>query len=193
MCWPTIRTEDPLKRWLFAAGFAAAIAPGAAQAHLTHHEAVAYGRAYGHVVHVLGHRAAGCKLIGPKASCRHTTDQMVRRSTQTLHRMLAPAPTPAAPAPAASASAATTAQNTTSYSGGYSIPSYIVQCESGGNWSAVNPTSGAGGAYQVMPQSWAAYGGLKYAPDAQDATPAEQSIIAARIYADVGPSAWTCG
>ena len=43
--------------------------------------------------------------------------------------------------------------------GPYSIPAYIVMCESGGNYSAVNPSSGAGGAYQILPSTWELYGG----------------------------------
>ena len=74
-------------------------------------------------------------------------------------------------------------------SGGYTIPSGVVQCESGGNYSAVNPSSGAGGAYQILPSTWAAYGGQGLP---QDASPAEQGRIAAEIYANQGPSAWTC-
>lgn len=77
----------------------------------------------------------------------------------------------------------------TSYSSGYSIPSSIVMCESGGDWGAVNLSSGAGGAYQILPSTWAAYGGSG-AP--QDASPAEQSAIAAQIYADSGGAAWVC-
>lgn len=73
--------------------------------------------------------------------------------------------------------------------GPYSIPTYIVMCESGGNYSAVNPTSGAGGAYQILPSTWALYGG-KGAP--QDAPKAEQDRIAAEIWADSGSSAWAC-
>jgi len=76
-----------------------------------------------------------------------------------------------------------------SSSGGYTIPAYIVQCESGGNYSAVNPTSGAGGAYQILPSTWQAYGGQGLP---QDASPAEQGAIAAKIWAAQGPSAWTC-
>lgn len=76
-----------------------------------------------------------------------------------------------------------------SYSGGYSIPASIVQCESGGNWSAVNPSSGAGGAYQILPSTWAAYGGQGLP---QNASPAEQSRIAAAIWARQGASAWVC-
>jgi septal ring factor EnvC (AmiA/AmiB activator) len=76
------------------------------------------------------------------------------------------------------------------YLGGpYSIPTYIVMCESGGNYHAVNSSSGAGGAYQILPSTWAAYGG-QGAP--QDAPKAEQDRIAAEIWADSGPSAWAC-
>lgn len=99
---------------------------------------------------------------------------------------------PPAPAPAPVTPTATTTTTTTSASygsGGYSIPSGIVQCESGGNWGAVNASSGAGGAYQILPSTWAAYGGTG---SPQNASPAEQSAIAARIYAAQGPSAWTC-
>ena len=73
--------------------------------------------------------------------------------------------------------------------GPYSIPTYIVMCESGGNYSALNPSSGAGGAYQILPSTWALYGG-KGAP--QDAPKAEQDRIAAEIWADSGGGAWVC-
>jgi septal ring factor EnvC (AmiA/AmiB activator) len=73
--------------------------------------------------------------------------------------------------------------------GPYSIPTYIVMCESGGDYSALNPTSGAGGAYQILPSTWEAYGG-KGLP--HEASKAEQDRIAAEIWADSGPSAWAC-
>jgi peptidoglycan hydrolase CwlO-like protein len=76
------------------------------------------------------------------------------------------------------------------YLGGpYSIPTYIVMCESGGNYHALNSSSGAGGAYQILPSTWRAYGG-QGAP--QDAPKAEQDRIAAEIWRDSGPSAWAC-
>jgi septal ring factor EnvC (AmiA/AmiB activator) len=74
--------------------------------------------------------------------------------------------------------------------GPYSIPTYIVLCESGGNYSAVNPSSGAGGAYQVLPSTWELYGGQG---EPQNAPKAEQDRIAAEIWADSGSSAWVCG
>lgn len=74
--------------------------------------------------------------------------------------------------------------------GPYAIPTYIVICESGGNYSALNPSSGAGGAYQIIPSTWRLYGG-KGLP--HEASKAEQDRIAAEIWADSGPSAWVCG
>jgi septal ring factor EnvC (AmiA/AmiB activator) len=74
--------------------------------------------------------------------------------------------------------------------GPYSIPTYIVMCESGGNYSALNPSSGAGGAYQVLPSTWELYGGQG---EPQNAPKAEQDRIAGEIWADSGSSAWVCG
>jgi peptidoglycan hydrolase-like protein with peptidoglycan-binding domain len=90
---------------------------------------------------------------------------------------------------ATSGSGASTSTRGYSSRGGYTIPSGIVSCESGGNYSAVNPSSGAGGAYQILPSTWQAYGGQGRP---QDASPAEQGRIAAAIYANQGASAWSC-
>jgi peptidoglycan hydrolase CwlO-like protein len=76
------------------------------------------------------------------------------------------------------------------YLGGpYAIPTSIVMCESGGNYHAYNPSSGAGGAYQILPSTWRAYGG-EGAP--QNGSKAEQDRIAGEIWRDSGPSAWSC-
>ena len=77
------------------------------------------------------------------------------------------------------------------YLGGpYSIPTYIVMCESGGDYGALNASSGAGGAYQIMPATWEAYGGTGLP---HEASKAEQDRIAALIYADSGTAPWVCG
>ncbi len=73
--------------------------------------------------------------------------------------------------------------------GPYSIPTYIVMCESGGDYGAVNPSSGAGGAYQILPSTWDLYDGQG---EPQTAPKAEQDRIAAEIWADSGGSAWVC-
>lgn len=103
-----------------------------------------------------------------------------------------PQPTATAPASETGSAEPSAAGGTSGSTGssGYSIPSSIVQCESGGNYSAVNPSSGAGGAYQILPSTWHAYGGQGLP---QDASPAEQSRIASEIYASQGSSAWSCG
>jgi septal ring factor EnvC (AmiA/AmiB activator) len=73
--------------------------------------------------------------------------------------------------------------------GPYSIPTYIVMCESGGDYGAVNPSSGAGGAYQILPSTWELYGGQG---EPQNAPKAEQDRIAGEIWADSGGGAWVC-
>jgi peptidoglycan hydrolase-like protein with peptidoglycan-binding domain len=93
------------------------------------------------------------------------------------------------PPPTSSPSAASSPSPAGSGTSGYTVPSGIVQCESGGNYSAVNPQSGAGGAYQIMPSTWQAYGGQGLP---QNAPKADQDRIAAEIYAAQGSSAWTC-
>ncbi len=91
---------------------------------------------------------------------------------------------------AAQAAAVGTGAGAPAYLGGpYAIPTYIVMCESGGNYNALNPSSGAGGAYQILPSTWRAYGGQG---SPQDAPKAEQDRIAGEIWRDSGPSAWSC-
>ena len=62
-------------------------------------------------------------------------------------------------------------------------------CESGGNYGAVNPDSGAGGAYQILPSTWELYGGEG---KPQHGSQAQQDEIASQIWADSGSSAWVC-
>jgi len=76
-----------------------------------------------------------------------------------------------------------------SWFGDWAIPQAIVLCESGGNYSALNPSSGAGGAYQILPSTWKAYGG-KGLP--HQGSRSEQDRIAALIWRDSGSGAWVC-
>jgi peptidoglycan hydrolase CwlO-like protein len=80
-------------------------------------------------------------------------------------------------------------QEVSDWMGDWAIPESIVMCESGGSWDAVNPTSGAGGAYQILPSTWDLYGGEG---DPEDASPGEQTAVAEQIWADSGASAWEC-
>lgn len=111
---------------------------------------------------------------------------LVAEKAAVLERWLHPPEvTPAeTTAPASPGYVAESATGVTSGSG-YAIPADIVACESGGDYGAVNPSSGATGAYQILPSTSAAYG-------CDLSTPAGQDACAAAIYADVGSSAWEC-
>jgi Transglycosylase-like domain len=110
-----------------------------------------------------------------KSKCKH-----LRRSSRTFKRWLAPPPAPILAGDRSSANAAPP------YAGGaYSIPSDIVMCESGGDYGAVNPSSGAYGAYQIMPSTAAALG-------CDLSTPAGQDACAAEVWAVQGRGAWVC-
>jgi hypothetical protein len=81
------------------------------------------------------------------------------------------------------------------------VPSYIVSCESGGNYRAINTSSGAGGKYQILPSTWQSeisklrhyiirLAGGDRGP--QHSSPLLQDKIAAMIWRDSGSSAWSC-
>jgi resuscitation-promoting factor RpfC len=93
-------------------------------------------------------------------------------------------------APAAtSAGTESSAPAAASYSGAPgSFQSCVIQAESGGNASAVNPSSGAGGLYQFLPSTWQALG---FSGLPQDASVAEQNAAFAKEYAESGTSAWS--
>ncbi len=63
----------------------------------------------------------------------------------------------------------------------------VISRESGGNASAVNPTSGAGGLYQFLPSTWASLG---YGGRPQDAPVWQQNEAFQRLYASAGTSPW---
>jgi peptidoglycan hydrolase-like protein with peptidoglycan-binding domain len=90
----------------------------------------------------------------------------------------------------ASASRSSEVSDSSSDAGsGYALPMSIVMCESRGNYHAVNPQTGAGGAYQIEPATWRAYGGTG---QPQNASKSEQDRIAAKIYHQSGSSQWQC-
>jgi len=73
--------------------------------------------------------------------------------------------------------------------GPWAIPTPIVMCESGGRNLPPN-YAGASGYYQIMPGTWAQYGGP--GPAAYLAPKYVQDTIAAKIWAGGGPSQWVC-
>ena len=101
----------------------------------------------------------------------------------------APAPPVSAAAPVAAAAPVTQPASTATYGGASgSYEACVIAAESGGNPSAVNPSSGAGGLYQFLPSTWAALGhsGLP-----QNASVAEQNQAFQQEYAQSGTSAWS--
>ena len=69
----------------------------------------------------------------------------------------------------------------------------VAMCESSGNWS-INTGNGYFGGLQFSPSTWAAFGGLAYAPRADLASKSQQIAIAEKVLAVQGPGAWpTCG
>jgi muramidase (phage lysozyme) len=74
---------------------------------------------------------------------------------------------------------------------GFAIPKAIVMCESGGNYGALNPSTGAGGAYQFLPETYKGLGGKAEAPHL--APKEEQDRLAAKLWADgQGRGNWEC-
>lgn len=63
----------------------------------------------------------------------------------------------------------------------------IIQRESGGNPSAVNPSSGAGGLFQFLPSTWASLG---YSGAPQNASVATQYAAFEKLYAEMGRAPW---
>ncbi|MGW3203074.1 transglycosylase family protein [Streptomyces sp. NPDC001135] len=69
----------------------------------------------------------------------------------------------------------------------------VAQCESGGNWS-INTGNGFYGGLQFSASTWAAYGGTAYAPQANQATKAQQIAVAEKVLGAQGKGAWpVCG
>jgi muramidase (phage lysozyme) len=75
--------------------------------------------------------------------------------------------------------------------GDFSIPQGVVMCESGGNYRAKNPSSGAGGAYQFLPDTYKGLGGRYAAPEL--APKWEQDQLAAKLWnGGAGAGNWEC-
>lgn len=69
----------------------------------------------------------------------------------------------------------------------------VAECESGGAWSA-NDGNGYYGGLQLTQENWESYGGLQYAPSADQASRSQQIAVAEKVLDDQGLVAWpTCG
>lgn len=110
------------------------------------------------------------------------TKAEVVASTKRMDASLSP-PEPVTTATATSA----TTTSTTSYSSG-AVSSSTVQCESGGDYTAVNP-AGYYGAYQFDQGTWDAYAPSGYqGVNPAEAPPAVQDAAAAAVPYDAWPS-----
>ncbi|WP_063795035.1 MULTISPECIES: transglycosylase family protein [Streptomycetaceae] len=65
----------------------------------------------------------------------------------------------------------------------------VAACEATGNW-AINSGNGFYGGLQFTSSTWAAFGGTAYAPQAHQATKAQQITIGEKVLAAQGPGAW---
>ena len=76
--------------------------------------------------------------------------------------------------------------------GPWVIPTPIVMCESGGRDLTPN-SAGASGYYQIIPSTWALYGGTQYTQQAYQAPKNIQDLIASRIWnGGAGWKNWDC-
>lgn len=100
-----------------------------------------------------------------------------------------PAPAPA-PKPVTKAGrAAARATLAASTSSGDSAWDKLAACESSGRWS-VNTGNGYYGGLQFKQSTWAEYGGLAYAPRANEASRADQIAVARKVLVGQGWRAW---
>lgn len=181
-----------MKRIALAGLGLALLLPGTALARpATKHEVIRYERAYAHVKHVFGARTAGRNIDRwGMPDGKPATAAQILTSTDVLHRMFAPPPTPAPAVPAAAPQpVATAAVASAPASSGGGLPA--CASESGTNYSTgpanTNQSSGATGRYQILPSTAAGYG-------CNLGTPAGQDACAQTIYAHQGSSAWVgCG
>ncbi|MGW0906765.1 transglycosylase family protein [Streptomyces sp. NPDC002853] len=65
----------------------------------------------------------------------------------------------------------------------------LAECESGGSWSA-DAGNGYYGGLQLSQQTWEEYGGLDFAPSADQASRSQQISVAEKVLDDQGADAW---
>lgn len=140
-----------------------------------------------HNVHNPSVIQAGERLVVPGS---HKVKPWLTRAALAAIPAAVHAPVAAPAAPSASTGAVTSAApaQQASYSGSGGFQSCVIQRESGGDPSAVNASSGAGGLYGFLPSTWQALGhsGLP-----ENASVAEQNAAFAQEYAQSGGSAWS--
>lgn len=111
-----------------------------------------------------------------------------RGATSTTVR---PRPLPTTTLPENDAAALTDAERyaTQPGYGPWSIPTYVVMCESGGSWTAEN-ASGAAGPYQLMPEHFGGQSALNQSREAQHAKAAYLWNGGVNTRSGLGPQNW---
>jgi len=173
-----------------AAALAAPVAAQGSPTSLVPERHPAYEKQYievrGKVVKRLGLREAGRNIVRDgfhekDGDVHPATKAEVVASTERMEASL----NPPEPAPTTD-TVTTTAASTATYSSG-AVSSSTVQCESGGDYTAVNP-AGYYGAYQFDQSTWDAYAPSGYqGVNPAEAPPAVQDAAAASVPYDAWP------
>lgn len=70
------------------------------------------------------------------------------------------------------------------------VSGILAMCESGNRPTASNPRSTASGTWQLLDSTWRYMGGTQYSRRAKDATPAQQELVAKRLFLRAGLTPW---
>jgi hypothetical protein len=175
-----------------AAALAAPVAAQGSPTSVVPERHPAYEKRYlevrGKFVERLGLHEAGRNIVrdgyvGKDGDVHPATKAEVVASTQRMEAAL----NPPEPATTTTPTSTTTTAPTTSYSSG-AVSSSTVQCESGGDYTAVNP-AGYYGAYQFDQSTWDAYAPSGYqGVNPAEAPPAVQDETAASVPYDAWPN-----
>jgi hypothetical protein len=175
-----------------AAAFAAPVVSQASPTSLVPERHPAYEKHYLELrqkfVKQVGLHEAGRNIVRdgyrePNGHVHEATKAQVVASTKRMETSL----NPPEPASTTDTTASTTAASATSASSG-SVSSSTVACESGGDYSAVNP-AGYYGAYQFDQGTWDAYAPSGYqGTNPAEAPPAVQDAAAASVPYDAWPN-----
>jgi septal ring factor EnvC (AmiA/AmiB activator) len=138
---------------------------------------------------------AQASVVRAAAAARAGEAQRARASAQAsldnLHSRIAGWTAQVAALQRAMGQAGSAGQTVNQWFGDFAIPQSIVMCESSGNYGAVNPNSGAGGAYQFLPDTYKGLGGKYAAPNL--APKWEQDRLAAKLWnGGQGAGNWEC-
>ncbi len=126
-----------------------------------------------------------------KAAAARRAQASAQSALSELHSRIAGWTAQVAQLQAAMGQGGSAGQTVQQWFGDFAIPQSIVMCESGGNYNALNPSSGAGGAYQFLPSTYEGLGGKYGSPNA--APKWEQDRLAAKLWAGGrGAGNWEC-